>query len=270
MGSHVTDERVGIEFMNSLRQTPPDFLFAAFMLERNPKAIDAQDNGMWTTAMHAAKLGKLSVLKWLHHRSSDMQKSDKHGHSPLHVAVGNKKFDCVQFLVNVCKVDINCKNTYGCTPGHWAAQNGDEPMLRWLASKNADLRAVTIGMWRPVDYAKRVPFGGRLNGKYKRHNKCITYLSEECKDHPGGGKFLVPATKQEIAKTKEQELRRRASVYKIDQKRNFQKSRKYQKPLFDDKPGNNNDEDLESLPPSALRRGPDWSGKYSLPSSNQG
>ena len=54
----------------------------------------------------------------------------------------------------------------------------------------------------------------------------------------------------------------------VDQKRNFLKSRKYKKPLFDNKPENNNDDDLESLPPSALRRGPDWSGKYGLPVSN--
>ena len=57
----------------------------------------------------------------------------------------------------------------------------------------------------------------------KKHYKCIQFLQEECSHHPGKGKFLIPAKKEDIARTKEEELRRRASVYKADQKKNFEK-----------------------------------------------
>lgn len=245
MGTHVVDANVTREFMRSLRKPKPDFLFASFMLERDKFAIDSTDSGGWSTAMHAAKLGKLDVLKWLHHRNADMSKPDKSGHTPLHIAVANKNMSCIEFLVDTCGCDINAANTFGCTPGHWVAQNGDENMLRWFAEKGADLRALTIGMWRPEDYAKRIPFGGRLNGKYKKHYKCIQFLQEECAHHPGKGKFLIPAKKEDIARTKEEELRRRASVYKADQKMNFEKNRLYPKALYG---GQENDmDDLESL-----------------------
>ena len=244
MGTHTNDDSVFREFQRSLKQKQPDFLFAHFMLERNKKALDSTDKGGWTTFMHACKKGNMEVLKWLHHRGADVHKSDKHNHTALHIAVAQKQYACVEWLVDVAKLDVNAKNVYGATPGHWAAQNGDYKLLEWFNTRGADLRACTIGHWRPEDYAERVPYGGRVgkmvNGKMvvsgsnKKHKKCIKYLRTSCADHPGKGKYLIPAKKEDIAKNREEALRRRAAVYKLDQERNFQKQRKYPEPLFQD------------------------------------
>ncbi len=55
--------------------------------------------------MHACKKGNMEVLKWLHHRGADVHKSDKHNHTALHIAVAQKQYACVEWLVDVAKLD---------------------------------------------------------------------------------------------------------------------------------------------------------------------
>ena len=65
------------------------------------------------------------------------QAESENGYTPLIIACTfeeNKGLQLVQWLVNVCKVKIDCKNKDGQTAQQLAIQNGNDGIANWLAT----------------------------------------------------------------------------------------------------------------------------------------
>jgi len=72
----------------------------------------------------------------------------------IHHAILHKLFTVVEFLVEDCKVDLNCKSSrlIGGTPLHMAYGIGEENIAKYLIDHGADQEAVDDNGRKPQDY----------------------------------------------------------------------------------------------------------------------
>ena len=75
------------------------------------------------------------------------------GKTPLHLAVEKCSLTDVQFLVEVCQVDVNRPTYSGCTPLHTAAGRGNIAVVAYLLSMGADPDMRTDEGDSPLDLA---------------------------------------------------------------------------------------------------------------------
>ena len=75
-------------------------------------------------------------------------------HTPLHFAVLHKLFTIVKFLVEDCRVDVNCANSLinGGTSLHMAYGIGEESIAQYLIEHGANQDALDSGGRKPLDY----------------------------------------------------------------------------------------------------------------------
>lgn len=68
---------------------------------------------------------------------------DRHGTTPLHLAVQMNNLDCVMVLANI-NVDLNIPNLLGYTPLYVAKLNGYDDIERFLVERKASLKPSTV------------------------------------------------------------------------------------------------------------------------------
>ncbi|MCF6808536.1 ankyrin repeat domain-containing protein [Thiotrichales bacterium 19S9-12] len=108
-------------------------------------ALDAGANAIETTntdgqnAIHlAAKNGHQAAAYFLILDNIDLlNKPNKHGQSPLMIAIINNKTEMVKFLL-AQGADVNCQNENGSSPLHQAAIKGHENIVKLLLKKGAN------------------------------------------------------------------------------------------------------------------------------------
>lgn len=77
----------------------------------------------------AAQKGDLNHLKTLFNRGVDMNQHDYDYRTALHLAVCENHRDTVDFLINVCKADINIKDRWGNSPYDEALNNENDELI---------------------------------------------------------------------------------------------------------------------------------------------
>ena len=104
----------------------------------------------------AVKKGDLDSVQWCIERNIIDPKTivDKNNDSLLNVASSYGHLSIVQYLIEECHVNINFKGYYEKTPLHNACECNQLSIVKYLISKGADKKALSINGKTPMYYAK--------------------------------------------------------------------------------------------------------------------
>lgn len=134
---------------------------------------------------------------------------DEQQRTPLHWAgVGVCDLAALDMLVNVCKIDVNQRDSYGCTCLHIAAHRGEHEQLRWLVGAGADIEAENNDRRTPMHYACSsgkiqsvqllVAFGADVNARDARGGMPVSVAARTATRQvlhcllAAGGNFDIP------------------------------------------------------------------------------
>lgn len=100
----------------------------------------------------AIKAGEISGLQALIDRGEDLDRQDKNGKTPLHIAVIYDKPEAVNMLVKF-QAELNIKDENGFTPLHFATQLNRSEIARTLINAGARINTVTCKLDTPLSFA---------------------------------------------------------------------------------------------------------------------
>lgn len=110
--------------------------------------------------MEAARQGELDDMNLIYSHPRLCQLIDFRtlvypdtGTSPLMLSAANGFLDCVVFLTETVKVDVNSSNQSGNTALHWASLTGQSECVDYLITKGADVLKENIFGKTPFDEA---------------------------------------------------------------------------------------------------------------------
>ena len=174
--THLPDNRRDDEFVKIFRRTPFDHIFAGLLHSRGAN-VDKKDSKGWSPLLFSARIGEVAALSWLKMFKANMNATDNLGSSALHVASINGNLKAITWLLQNTQIDPNCTNTIGATPLHWCVdmKKFNQPVLEVLINFGANPNAVTVGGWRPIDFARNREMSG-WNGDY---TKIVHWLTKK-------------------------------------------------------------------------------------------
>ncbi|KAF7729979.1 Ankyrin repeat domain-containing protein 16 [Apophysomyces ossiformis] len=114
--------------------------------DNKEELIDAKDSHGDALVHFAARMHSLAMLKMLHKHGANMGAVNEHGRQALHEAIDS--LECVSYLVNVCKVDVNALKRGDWTPimiadGRLLAMKGRLDIVKVLVDAGALLDRAT-------------------------------------------------------------------------------------------------------------------------------
>ena len=99
------------EFVNIYNLHTFDSILPGIGLETNPRADKYEQKCVQIVKLlMAASQGDLLALKRAYFSGMDMDAADYDNRTALHLACSEGHLDCVKFLVEICKVDIDVKD----------------------------------------------------------------------------------------------------------------------------------------------------------------
>ncbi|KAJ9587710.1 hypothetical protein L9F63_018861, partial [Diploptera punctata] len=130
--------------------------FIRNLLKCGYRSLEAK-NQEGETAVHlASRMGKDDILKKLIESGANINCRDTAGYTPLHYACQSNLPSTVRILVQIGLANIQARNSdTGLVPLHEAASRGHKEVVRVLLSLNAPVNPRTIANDTPADLAKR-------------------------------------------------------------------------------------------------------------------
>lgn len=100
--------------------------------------LNQKDDGGNTPMHFAAYAGKLEIVALLKMHGATLNLENKRHQIPLHLVVLKGDLDTIEFIVNSSsKGDLDRRDTWGRTPLHYAAQNGDVKIIKLLTTDSS-------------------------------------------------------------------------------------------------------------------------------------
>jgi len=116
-------------------------------------------------SVSSGNMKKMYDILWNEPVSLDVKK-DYYGTDLLSLATQNDQNEMVKLLMRM-NLEPNCKNNYGATPIHWAANNGNDYLIRELCKHGLTIK----------DLEKRDEFGSTpLHFAALKNNESIVHL----------------------------------------------------------------------------------------------
>mmetsp|Transcript_27752 Transcript_27752/g.36374 ORF Transcript_27752/g.36374 Transcript_27752/m.36374 type:complete len:582 (-) Transcript_27752:386-2131(-) len=97
--------------------------------------VNQKDSYQFTAAHHACMYDYVEVLKILNENGADFSLTNNNGNTPLLLAAEKGYFDCVKYLAEECKVDIEARNIWKATPAQMACVFGNFDILKYLVEE---------------------------------------------------------------------------------------------------------------------------------------
>ncbi|MCB9229832.1 MAG: ankyrin repeat domain-containing protein [Deltaproteobacteria bacterium] len=96
-------------------------------------AFGSEDAGL-TPFEIAMKNRHFEAVKFLVSNGADVNVANIDGETPLHWAARNGHLETIKCLVNDCGAGVNAADSIGWTPLFWAARNGHTDIVEFLKS----------------------------------------------------------------------------------------------------------------------------------------
>ncbi|XP_067008964.1 tyrosine-protein kinase Shark [Anabrus simplex] len=126
------------------------------LLKCGYRSLEAKNQEGQTAVHLASRLGKDAILKKLIESGANINCRDTAGYTPLHYACQSNLPNTVRILVQVGYANIQARNTEtGWVPLHEAASRGHKEVVRVLLSLNAPVNPRTLANDTPADLARR-------------------------------------------------------------------------------------------------------------------
>lgn len=107
------------------------------MMDVNVKELDELNDAFLT----ACENGDVAQARLLFESGADKTSRNTLGESALHLAVNSSNNQMVEYLLKEVLINCNIRDTFGRTPLHWAAQQGQELICETLLLSGADIAA---------------------------------------------------------------------------------------------------------------------------------
>jgi ankyrin repeat protein len=117
-----------------------DIQLARILLERNPEVVNSQNDDGTTAFLLALRRRNPDIARLLLDHNADEHVCDKHGDTPLHLAVLLGYLDVCRVLLER-NADVNSKNYHGSTPLLHASEFGTPDIVQLMLDYNADVQA---------------------------------------------------------------------------------------------------------------------------------
>ncbi|XP_021915720.1 tyrosine-protein kinase shark isoform X4 [Zootermopsis nevadensis] len=126
------------------------------LLKCGYRSLEAKNQEGQTAVHLASRMGKDDILKKLIESGANINCRDTAGYTPLHYACQSNLPSTVRVLVQIGFANIQARNSdTGWVPLHEAASRGHKEVVRVLLSLNAPVNPRTIANDTPVDLAMR-------------------------------------------------------------------------------------------------------------------
>ncbi|XP_026288164.1 tyrosine-protein kinase Shark [Frankliniella occidentalis] len=124
------------------------------LLKCQYRSLDAKNEDGQTAVHVASRLGQDDILKKLIESNANINCRDTAGYTPLHYACRNNKASTARILVDMGGANIQIRHTEtGHVPLHEAASNGHVDVVTVLLSLNAPVNPRTVNNETPADLA---------------------------------------------------------------------------------------------------------------------
>ena len=125
------------------------------LLKCQYRSLDAKNEDGQTAVHVASRLGQDDILKKLIESNANINCRDTAGYTPLHYACQNNKASTARILVDMGGANIQIRHTEtGHVPLHEAASNGHIDVVTVLLSLNAPANPRTVNNETPADLAQ--------------------------------------------------------------------------------------------------------------------
>ncbi|XP_041378594.1 E3 ubiquitin-protein ligase MIB2-like [Gigantopelta aegis] len=113
------------------------------IIAQNPQVVNERFNELCnSTCLHiAAHKGKLTIVKLLIEKKSDINATDDDGDTPLIVATGKQQTEVAEYLVRT-GAQLDLKNNKGRTAIHNAAYTGQTTLIHALIGRGCDVNVM--------------------------------------------------------------------------------------------------------------------------------
>ncbi|XP_049955937.1 tyrosine-protein kinase Shark isoform X2 [Schistocerca serialis cubense] len=126
------------------------------LLKCGYRSLEAKNQDGQTAVHLASRMGKDEILKKLIESGANINCRDTAGYTPLHYACQSNLPNTVRILVQIGYANVQVRNTEtGWVPLHEAASRGHKEVVQVLLSLNAPLRPRTLANDTPADLARR-------------------------------------------------------------------------------------------------------------------
>lgn len=126
------------------------------LLKCGYRSLEAKNQDGQTAVHLASRLGKDDILKKLIESGANVNCRDTAGYTPLHYACQSNLPNTVRVLVQVGYANIQARNSEtGWVPLHEAASRGHKEVVKVLLSLNAPVNPRTVANDTPADLARR-------------------------------------------------------------------------------------------------------------------
>jgi ankyrin repeat protein len=116
--------------------------FIDFLMDNGAEYYSGQSESRWILT-HAAQCGSYRLFSSILAKEDELLSDESFCKSIMHTAIHGGSVDIVNMLITK-KIPLNNdENIYGWTPAHYAAQNGQAEMIRFLDAKGFDINHKT-------------------------------------------------------------------------------------------------------------------------------
>mmetsp|Transcript_26025 Transcript_26025/g.34136 ORF Transcript_26025/g.34136 Transcript_26025/m.34136 type:complete len:927 (+) Transcript_26025:99-2879(+) len=192
----LVSEGVGVDEISNSDWTPamyatyygkPDIL-EYLLLEMKADPNKCQSIGA-TAVFMACEYNQLECLKILHRAGADPNIACFSGTPPLLKAAENGYMDCVKYMVEHMRADMNQGQKDGATPFFWAAQNNKIEVVRYLLEQGVDADKGKLDSATPsivaaelghTEVIRAIVESGRVNSIHDQMYNGVTPLYKAC------------------------------------------------------------------------------------------
>jgi len=178
------------------------YLAVAWLLVKMPEANVNQENRIQIKPFFLACTNDdVELVKYLKEVKNADDSWDKNMESALHVAVQNRRFGVVKYLIDQLHYEVDSKDYNGWTPLHYAAWSGEIEIFDFLMKKGANPLLVTSDKVALPKIVNETLHSTDEN-KWILRKKLVPYFPELLRHYPELSEKQVPLKQQPQKKAK--------------------------------------------------------------------